>query len=232
MARNRSRFPTTLVTSVGLVVLAAVVLVASLVVTDPPLQDTRETSPEVTEVPEMQPDPEPRPRPAPERPVQPAPPPPPEPVAGTSELVEVVDLSASGSGVFREGTEGNAPVPVEEEAVEAFVRDVTAWLDAHLMDVQRGGPGTIPELGGELLEPLDDSEPRVDDVTYAIRIGARGAPEWAEVTITVTGADEAATRVLAVVPGDEPTLVAASAPRLVEETGAGQQVAAASADRS
>lgn len=139
-------------------------------------------------------------------------------MVGTTEVVEIVDLSTSGTGVFREGTDDDAPVPVDEGAVASFAEAIGAWFDAHLADLQRGGGGTIAALAGGPFDPLADPQHLVDDVEYRMRIGARGEPEWAEVTARVSREDDVVSVVLAVAPGEEePVLVAASPPR--SETG-------------
>ena len=208
--------------SVVLVFAAAGVLITSLRLIDAPVA---EPSPEPSAEPA---DPQPEatpPTPLPERPTLPPPPPEPEPVVGTTETVEVVDLSTSGTGVFREGTDGDAAVPVDEEAVAAFAEQISVWFDTHLADLQLGGDGTIPALGDDPFGALTDTDHLVTEVTYAMRIAARGTPEWAEVTVSVTREDGGTlSTVLAVAPGDEPTLVAASAPA---SSGAQEQQTAA-----
>ena len=238
MVGKRSRFPKALLASVGLVVAATVVLLASIQLVGPRVEASTPSSSATPEVPDDErpilepvPDPEPEPEPPP-----PPPPPEPEPVVGTTEVVEILDLSASGTGVFRDGTEGDAPVAVDEHAVAAFAEEIAVWFDAHLAELQLGGDGTIQELAESSFEPLADPDHLVDEVAYQMRIGVRGAPEWAEVVVTVTREDAILSVVLAVAPGEEPSLLAASPPGSetgetaitgAEDDGRGSQVSAA-----
>lgn len=121
----------------------------------------------------------------------PAPPPPP-PVEGDAELAEVVDLSMTGSRVVHAGTAENEPVPVDQEAVEARVATLTAWLDEHLTSLQKHGDGLVAEVG--LAGPagagdLAGSGEAVDEARYDFTVGVRGEPEWVRVDVEVTTRD-------------------------------------------
>jgi hypothetical protein len=161
-----------------------------------------------------EPEPEPPPVATPEPEPEPEPEPPP-PVEGALDLAEVVDLSVTGTGLHREGTSGDAAVPVDDAAVATFADAIRAWLDHHLTDLQDGGLGDAVAAG--LAGPhgvvhLTDPQHPVVAATYVVRIGARGAPEWGEARVTVRREDAselAAT--LAFLPGEDgPRLVAAA----------------------
>jgi hypothetical protein len=179
-------------------------------------------------VPEPEPEPPPVATPDPEPEPEPDPPP---PVEGALELAEVVDLSVTGTGLHREGTSGDAAVPIDDAAVATFADTIGAWLDHHLTDLQDGGPGDAAAAGldgpPEVVHLTDPHHPVVA-ATYVVRIGARGAPEWGEARVTVRredGSELAAT--LAFLPGEDgPRLVAAAgegtAPALADDDPSGE----------
>lgn len=133
------------------------------------------------------------PSPPPSPPPPPTPPPPPD-VEGDVVEVDVWDLSASGSGLFAEGTARDASVPIDDEAVDAAVGAATAWIDAHLTDLQRGGPGWVADAGligdaAAASRGLIGPERPVISTSYRVRVAVHGAPEWVAVAAEVQGAD-------------------------------------------
>lgn len=117
-----------------------------------------------------------------------------EDVAGTIDEVVVSDVSGEGSGLYPDGSDGDAGVAIEADAVDAAVTAAVAWMDAHLTDVQSGGPGQVIDAGvtgdpalvsGGLAGP----DHPVTAATYSVTVGARGAPEWLRVATVVERAD-------------------------------------------
>lgn len=154
---------------------------------------------------------------------------PPEDVAGTVTEVTVTDLSETNSGLHRDGSEADAPVPVDQDAVEATVAAVTAWLDAHLTDVQSGGEGRVVEAGLEgdvtvVSGALTGPEHPVTDASYVVTLGARGSPEWVRASVTVEREDGSMTATFVFVPEGEGVRLIAAQP------GEGTPVAAGSTD--
>ncbi len=150
---------------------------------------------EVAEAPE--PDPEPEPEPEPE--------PPPPPVEGQIERAGIVDLSTANTGVFQPGSDPDQPVPLEEEAVDRFVDATASWLDRHLQAHRDGTPLEIPGLSGDptaVTTAIVGSTDDLDHVTYTVRVGARGLPEWAEVGIHLGTANDPAAGVVTFVPAE------------------------------
>lgn len=186
--------------SAGLVVVASLVLGVALAIATEP-------APEVIDaVPLREPEPFPVPEPEPE-------PEPPSPVEGEIADIEVSDMSATGSRLFHEGSDGDEPVPVDDDAVEEFVTAMAAWLDAHLTDLQDDGPGLVEGLAGDT-EPvaagLSNPDAPVETATYRFLIAARGTPEWGSVVVAVhrgRGVTQQARYTF--VPGKQLTLVAA-----------------------
>lgn len=144
----------------------------------------------------------------------PTPTPTPGPVAGEVETVGVADLSTTDTGLFHPGQAGNEPVPVDDEAVDAFVAELRAWLDDALTRVHtQGRVGDLAEglTGPEELLLLGEPSDRIVEARYRFRVGVRGTPEWAEVQVRAITAGGADRRVmLAVLPGSPPVPVAAS----------------------
>lgn len=146
--------------------------------------------------------PAPTPAPAPE----PEPPPPP-PVEGQVDHVGIVDLSTANTGVFQPGSDADQPVPIDHAAVDAFVAAAARWLDAHLEAYRNDQPLDVDGLAGDpaaVTAAIVGSAEDLDRVTYAVRTGARGAPEWAEVTVTVEHPDGPTGGVVTFVPAEEP----------------------------
>lgn len=142
---------------------------------------------------------------------------PPEDVAGTVTEVTVTDLSETNSGLHRDGSEADQPVPVDQDAVEATVAATTAWLDAHLTDVQSGGEGRVVEAGLEgdvtvVSGALTGPEHPVTDASYVITLGARGSPEWVRASVTVERAGGSTTATFVFVPGGEDVRLIAAQP--------------------
>ena len=166
---------------------------------------------EAAEVPE--PPPEPTPEPEPE--------PPPPPVEGQVERAGIVDLSTANTGVFQPGSDADQPVPVDEEAVGLFVGATASWLDDHLQAYRDGEPLDLPGLSGDptaVTAAIVGSADDLDRVTYTVRVGARGLPEWAEVGIHLGTADDPASGVATFVPAEGSDEVI---PVAMEATGAG-----------
>jgi hypothetical protein len=162
----------------GLIGLAALVVVSVVL-----LGGEDDPAPEVTAPPE-EPEPEPEP-PEPE-------PEPPAPVEGTSELLGVRDLSVTGSRLVHSGTSADARVEIDQGEVEALIEDLTAWLDDHLTQLQDGEDGLVADAevtGPDGLAELAGPADTVDEASYAFVVGARGEPEWAEVTVRVARED-------------------------------------------
>lgn len=136
-------------------------------------------------------------------------------VVGTVEEVSVTDLSISGGGLYPDGSSADAPVATDDEAVSSAVDEARAWLDAHLTDVQAGGPGRaeVPELVGDagpVSTGLAGPDHRVTEATYTFTVGVRGAPEWVQSDVVVDREDGRMTATFVfVADGSELSLVAA-----------------------
>jgi hypothetical protein len=196
VSRDRSPLIISTLIALAAVVVLGVVLSASRSVPEPaPGPPPTAAEPEPESEPELGPEP-------------------PPPVEGDHEVVEVVDLSVTGSGLYRAGTGSDTRIGMDDGAVSAFAAAMAAWLDDHLTDLQDGGEGAA--VGAGLTGPtevvqLTDPQHPVASATYRVRIGARGAPEWGEVEVLVTrddGSERTAT--LAFLPGEvHPLLIAA-----------------------
>ena len=165
------------------------------------------------ETPAAAPDPGPEPEPTPEP--EPEPPPPP-PVVGEVDDVTVTDVSIANAGLFRDGTDAEAAVPIDEDAVDAAVAAATAWLDEHLTDAQAGGPGLVEGSGrsgdaGPATAGLTDPTRPVVTARYLFSVGARGTPEWVRASVRVEREDApSATATFVFLPdGDDVRLLAA-----------------------
>jgi hypothetical protein len=179
----------------GLIGLAALVVVSVVL-----LGGDDAPEPEVTAPPE-----EPEPEPAPPEPE----PEPPEPVEGATELLGVRDLSVTGSRLVHGGTGADARVEIDEGEVEALIDDLAAWIDDHLTRLQDGEAGLVADAevtGPDGLAELAGPADVVDEASYAFVIGARGEPEWAEVTVRVTREDDSTRRARLVFDADRQLL--------------------------
>lgn len=158
--------------------------------------------------------PPPPPAAAPEEPVEEEPPPP-EPVRGEVTDVRVEDLSVTGSGLRPDDGPGDAPVAVEQDAVDAAVAAASAWLDGHLTAAQDGEDGALPDgLQGprdEVTRGLAHPDRTVVAARYEVTVGALGAPEWVSVDVTLDRDDgSTATATFVFVPdGEDLTPIAA-----------------------
>jgi hypothetical protein len=197
--RDRS----SLIISALIALAAVVVLGVALLVSRGEREPEPTTAPTAPTAPSASPEPEPEPEPEP-----------PAPVEGGYELTEVVELSATGTGLYAAGTGGDAPVVTDDAAVTDFVAAMAIWLDDHLTDLQDGGEGAAASAG--LSGPIEvvhltDPEHPVAAASYLVRVGARGDPEWGEVQVSVERQDGSVrTATLALLPGeDAPRLVAA-----------------------
>jgi len=118
------------------------------------------------------------------------------------------DLSATGPGLYGSGHGGDAAIPADQAAVDAFRDAIVAALDAHLLDQQQGGAGTLATDGSL---PLANADRPVATASISLRIGVRGGPEWARASIAVTLGDGATERTeMVFVTGASPRLVAVS----------------------
>lgn len=154
-------------------------------------------------------EPEPIPEPAP------APEPPPEPptVAGTVETMRFVDLSTARTGVHQPGSDPDRSVPVDDAAIDAFVDGAASWLDANLTAARRGQDVAATPLLGDPTAALTAMLWQADDletVRYRVHVGARGVPEFSEVTVRVHHGDGGfrTAGIVTFVAGDGPTPVA------------------------
>lgn len=144
---------------------------------------------------------------------------PPPPVVGELTRTITYDLSVTGTGLYRDGTEDDRRVPIDEAAGEAAVAAAVTWVDAHLSDLQAGGPGGLEGLGlvgaTELAAgALTDPDHVVSAARYAVAVGARGTPEWVRLTADVARSDGTSARAEFVftVVGDEVVPVATAGP--------------------
>lgn len=132
----------------------------------------------------------------------PSPSPTPElvPVRGEA-TVETVSVFA-GPPVFSPGDPDGEEPATDDDAVAAIVGTVTDWLDAHLTDVQSGGPGLLPQvaadglLGGAtpaatdaLTRDLAAPTAPVASASYHLVVAVAGPPQWLEARVEVVGRD-------------------------------------------
>lgn len=115
-------------------------------------------------------------------------------VEGTVDEVVVTDLSVTESGLYRAGSDGDAAVPIDQAAVDAAVAEAAAWLDAHITDVQSGGPGRLEDVAlsgdpSDVAGGLTNPDHPVVSASYLFTVGALGVPEWVRVSVTVTRED-------------------------------------------
>jgi hypothetical protein len=124
-----------------------------------------------------------------------------EPVAvkGRAGLV-LWDVSTAGTKVFVEGSERDAPVPADQDAITATADAVTAWLDAVLTERNAGLTTTVAAtavdttafaaalgLGGPATDGVLDAQ--IVAATYLIEIGYLGTPGWVQVRVESRLAD-------------------------------------------
>ncbi len=197
-------------TAGGVVVVAALVVGVGFLTQAPGVGPTKlivDTPPAADDAPEPSPEPPPEPESEPQ--------PEPEPIQGTVEVTELVDLSTANTGVFQPGSTADQSVPFDQPAIDAFVTATTAWLDAHLNAHRDGQPVELPGLSGDAViatATILGHADGVANVSYAVRIGARGVPEWAEVTVTVAhDTTDATTGTMTFVDTDGATPVAVEA---------------------
>lgn len=144
-------------------------------------------------------------------------PPPPEPVRGEVTGVTVEDLSVTGSGLRPDDGAGDAPVALEQDAVDAAVAAAAAWLDGHLTAAQDGGAGALPDgLEGprdEITTGLAHPDRAVVAARYDVTVGARGVPEWVSVDATLDRDDgSTATATFVFAPGGDDLVLLAALP--------------------
>lgn len=160
----------------------------------PPVEEVAATP--TTSAPPAEPAPEPEPEPEP------------EPVSAALGEVVLEDLSVTGSGLYGSSHPSEVAVAIDQAAVDAFRDAVVGSLDAHLLDQQAGGAGTLTTDA-----PLVLATPHqpVASATVTLRIGVRGTPEWALADVDVALADGGAEHhELVFEPGEPPRLLAAS----------------------
>jgi hypothetical protein len=196
-----------LLVSAGLAVAAfAVVAVSASASTSPPAAAAPDPVDPLAAAPwadELPPTPEPEPEPDP------------EPVVGRVEAIEVLDLSTAGTRVFQPRSAGDTAVPTDEAAVADLVASVAAAFDDHLTALQTTDPDAAepPALAGVDVLPvtstLADPQRWVETATYHARVGARGGPEWLELTVEVLREEGTSAARFVVVPGEPPRLLAA-----------------------
>lgn len=135
--------------------------------------------------------------------------PPPDPVRGDVEVVEIVDLSVTGTQLFRPGSEGDAPVPVDDAAVATAASASAQVVDRLLTLLQEDGTPEL-RLTGDLaaLASLASAAQPIRAARYEVRVGARGVPEWLELRAALQRDDGARTATFAFSGGDEPVLLA------------------------
>lgn len=167
-----------------LVVTAALLSVASQ--DDPSTKFLAEPPPQTAKATEPTRLPEPEPEPAPEPPAEPP------AVSGTVETMRFVDLSTARTGVYQPGSDRDQAVPPEDAAIDAFVDGAVEWLDTNLTAARRSEEVAVTPLLGDptpaltaMLWQADD----LDSVLYRVRVGARGVPEFSEVTVRVDHGD-------------------------------------------
>lgn len=141
-------------------------------------------------------------------PPEPEPEPSPEPVSANLGEVVLEDLSVTGTGLYGSSHGSNGPVAIDQAAVDAFRDAIVGSLDAHLLDQQTGGPGT---LAAEAPVALASPDRPVASATVTVRIGVRGVPEWALADVAITLVDGGAEHhELVFEPGEPPHLLAVS----------------------
>lgn len=171
---------------VAVIVIAAAIGVATQA--DPGTKLLAEGPPQTVEPiePIQTPEPEPEPEPAPEPPAEPP------AVTGAVETMGLVDLSTARTGVYQPGSDRDQPVTPDDTAIEAFVDEAVQWLNTNLTAARRSEEVAVTPLLGDptpaltaMLWQADD----LDSVLYRVRVGARGVPEFSEVTVRVDHGD-------------------------------------------
>ena len=105
----------------------------------------------------------------------------------------MVDLSITGSDLVAAGSDDDAPVSVDDEAVDGLVAAIAQWLDAHLNDLQDGGDGHVEEvglLGATGTGDLAGAGEVIATADYTFHLGVRGTPEWVNVQVRVVTEDD------------------------------------------
>ena len=135
----------------------------------------------------------------------PSPTPTPDPVVG---IRNVTSTSVSnGPVVFNPGDDDSIPAEADQPAIDGFAEAVAVWLDAHLDDLQNGGPGALAEVAApgmlDLASPdavaavttgLASPDHFVDSATYTIAVFHDGPPQWLHATADVTWRDGGSAR--------------------------------------
>lgn len=188
-----------------LTAVAVALLVVAIGIGERPDAGSVEAAPAPT-TPTAQPPASPSPSPSPTTP----------PVAGEA-TVEVVDASRT------ELLHVAEPVATDDAAVDAFVADVTRWLDDHLTALQRGEPGSLddsmlldgasPELVAAVTTDLAGPDSVVAAASYTIEVAVAGEPLWATAVVEVAHVDGAsAAAELVFAPGEAGPDVLAAGP--------------------
>lgn len=146
-----------------------------------------------------------------------------EPVRGQAEVV-VVSADPNPSVYAVDET-----VPVDQEAVDAFVAATTTWLDEHLTDL---AAGDTSRLEARVVAPVTHERWRAattdllwrtapSDVRYRILVTEFGAPLWASVEVRLTRDGRSVSWEVLVAPRGDGILVVADGPGLDTEEAAG-----------
>lgn len=138
-------------------------------------------------------------------------------MVGDLAELDVRDLSPNGTGLFAEGSARDASVSVNQAAVDAAVDAAVAWLDAHLTDLQSGGPGRVADAGltGDATDAsrgLTEPGRPVTTATYRARVGTRGVPDWVAIAVDVEREDARAGAWFVFLPEDDGVRLVAARP--------------------
>lgn len=131
--------------------------------------------------------------------------------------LDVRDLSPTGTGLFAKGSARDASVSVDQDAVDAAVDAAVAWLDAHLTDLQSGGPGRVADAGltgdaADASRGLTGPGRPVTAATYRARVGTRGVPEWVAIAVDVEREDGRSGAWFVFIPDDDGVRLVAARP--------------------
>ncbi len=129
---------------------------------------------------------------------------------GTVETMRFVDLSTARTGIYQPSSDPDLPVPPDDVAIDAFVDAAVDWLNTGLTAARRGDDVATTPLLGDPTAALTAMLWRADDletVFYRVRVGARGVPQFSEVTVRVDHGDGGfrTAGIVTFVAGDGPT---------------------------
>ena len=135
----------------------------------------------------------------------PTPTPTPDPVVGIRNLTST--SVSNGPVVFNPGDDDSIVAEPDQAAIDGFAESVAVWLDAHLDDLQNGGPGALAEVAAPGM--LDTADPEVvtavttglasperfvATATYTMTVFHDGPPQWLHATADVTWRDGGSAR--------------------------------------